>query len=409
MIGVENRPIARNVKQNLYIPKRLKFNERFAIAAALDQKGYSLEADRFLNCGRRVHVFTNESGQYLYGIYESCRSRVCPRCTEIYFKQYEKALVKIIKKINSNRRQNYKKRISFMTLTFRTPTDQEGNRVPISKSYIRKCNKALRQFMNIFYGKYVWTFNKKTRKHSKTKKTVWNGAVAVMEIGPSGNLHYHALVYGPFWNLKFMSEVWNRLTGDSYRLQIDQIDQSTRRSVYKAVRYILKYIRKPPPHKKPSDLVEFVDLLKGIRRIHTFGRFWGAKEFRIEKNPFICPVTGQKMRYAGIAEAGDMIPNFFALRAALDETRYKHELYTFLIVTAQESGPIRWARGENALDSVHRASQSKKKFAYMKKVAYNPNVWSWNNLGSRPAQKRVCVYCRAQNFTVDKLLEPSFN
>jgi len=276
-------------------------DERIQIAQGLVGYGYSKEADRFCNCGRRVHKFKPEEMPVSYGIRETCKSRICDRCAESMFRRFRDKGLDII----STLPRDGKRRVVFLTLTFKTR--------PLSKEYIRECEKAVRKFVNIFYGLYFHRYNKKTGRHSKTKNKVNCGAVGVLEIGPSENLHFHLLAYGSFHPIKFMSKIWTQITGDSYRIDVRQVSQSTRDSPRLAISYILKYIRKPPRFDSPGDYAQYLDLLKGIRRLHTYGVFYAHAGWKRESDPFECPFTGQKLWYDGAARPGEAVLSYFVV------------------------------------------------------------------------------------------------
>lgn len=279
----------------------LSLDERVQIAEGLIGYGYTKEADRFCNCGQRVHKFKPESLPVTYGIRETCKSRICDRCAESMFRRFRDKGLDII----STLPRDGKRRVVFLTLTFKTR--------PLSKAYIRQCEKSVRKFVNVFYGLYLHRYNRKTGRHSKTKSKVNCGAVGVLEIGPSENLHFHLLAYGYFHPIKFMSKIWTGITGDSYRIDVRQVSQSTKDSPRLAISYILKYIRKPPKFDSPGDYVKYLYLLKGIRRLHTYGVFYAHAGWKRERQPFECPFTGEKLWYAGAAEDNEVVLSFFVV------------------------------------------------------------------------------------------------
>lgn len=259
------------------------------------EKGYDDEADRFCNCGRRLHRFESESLRLMFGVRERCRSRVCDRCAEFAFKAFRRQVLTILDGLP----QDGKKQVSFLTLTFK--------KRELSTAYIRKCTKDVRKFVNCFYGKWFHRYNPDTGRFTKTKKRVDCGGVAVMEVGKSGNLHFHLLVYGYFHPIKFMSKVWLSITGDSYRIDIRNVSHSTKASPGRAASYVLKYIRKPPFFDQMSGYLDYWLLLKGLRRIHTYGVFYGHEVWKKEKRPFMCPFCGEKLVYRGLANRGEFL------------------------------------------------------------------------------------------------------
>lgn len=390
--------------------KRLNFDERLQIAAQLDVSGYRKEADRFVNCGRRVHIFESEQTGHRYGIIESCRSRLCDRCSANLYRKYLKLLKKIIKTLNISG----KKRLSFLTLTFKTRTDPQGNTLPLTKSYIRQCVKSARLFMNCFFGKYSHRWNPETGKIIKTKKYIGCGAFSVLEVGKSGNLHFHALVYGYYRPLKRMSEVWKAITNDSYRIQIDQVGYKTKQEPFLAAAYILKYIQKPPPFDRLSDLVNYGNMLKGIRRIHTYGIFWGDKRLRSSsKIKLLCPVSGQPLKYVGTAQDGDLVYRYYAVT---EECERIVMIESFLHdIKLEAESKITWNRPgprSYASLSVQIFTRNKQLRAYyenkctpVRKLIYNPNIYARKDLYPDYQPKPRSYFYIAKAFCIDSLTD----
>lgn len=397
-----DRTLARSLTRNKGYAS-LTWSQRLSIAAQLDAGGYKKEADRFVNCGKRVHIFQSSGNNELYGILESCRSRICPRCSELFYRKYLRELKLIIKGLNTSG----KKRISFITLTFKKPLDQDGNPIPLTRTYIRACIKNLRVFMNCFFGKYSQTWDREKLKIRKSKKYIGCGAFAVLEIGKGGNLHFHALVYGYYRPLKLMSEVWKYLTTDSYRIQIDQVGHKTQQTAFLAAKYILKYIQKPPPFKNVRSLVAYGLSLKGIRRIHTYGIFWGDPRLRDEKKPFVCPVTGLPLRYAGTAYDGQVVLRYSAISAELD----KIVRIDALIMHLKED--LLWDNREKIFPESDRGEGmrlSVQDFAYyadrctsIKKRGYNPNIYCRKEIAESYVPKRKKYFYKSHNFDIDNL------
>jgi hypothetical protein len=393
-----------------YHRKRLSFNERLQIAAQLDVSGHRKEADRFINCGRRVHVFESEQTGHRYGIIESCRSRLCDRCSANLYRKYLKALKQIIKSLNISG----KKRLSFLTLTFKTRTDPEGKPLPLTKSYIRQCIKHARLFMNCFFGKYSHRWVPESGKIVKSKKYIGCGAFSVLEVGKSGNLHFHALVYGYYRPLSRMSEVWKAITKDSYRIQIDQVGYKTKQDPFLAAAYILKYIQKPPPFKRLSELVDYGNMLKSIRRIHTYGIFWGDKRLRaVKKIKLLCPVSGKPLKYVGTAQEGDLVYRYYAIA---EESQHIIMIENFLRdMKIEAESKIVWNRPgprDYASVSMQMAAGNKQIAAYYakecmpdRKLRYNPNIYARKDLSPNYQPKPRSYFLIAKNFCIHSLTD----
>ncbi len=124
--------------------------------------------------------------------------------------------------------------------------------------------------------------------------------MAVLETGSGFNLHVHAIVYGHFVPQDQISRLWHELTGDSHVVWINQI-----RNPRQAVNYLLKYITKPPKLKNPEDLAHYLSILVGMRRVRTWGIFYGCSVAKKEECP--CPLCAGKLHYHG-TDYGRCIP-----------------------------------------------------------------------------------------------------
>jgi hypothetical protein len=302
----------------------LSREERKGISELLLDAGYKEEADRFVNCGHRLlklisppldYDFETEyqkkirklRGQVLqspfeYGIVETCKSRLCDYCAEKQFGTFYHGALEIVKSLKSDG----KRRVSFLTVTFKTQ--------PLTLSYMRSCIKALRRFVNIFYGKWAYRYDKKRGVWVKTKNKINCGALAVMEIGAGGNLHFHLLVYGYYRSIEQMSRTWLSITGDSYRLWINQVSIRTKTAPESAVRYILKYIRKPPRFSNLNLYLDYFVSLRGVRRIHTYGVFYARPEWKkYDREPLECPLTGVPLICVGYAQHNEILLDYHKL------------------------------------------------------------------------------------------------
>jgi hypothetical protein len=292
-----------------------KIAYRAQIAAALDADGLEKESDRYLNCGRRVQIFHSPDIDLCFGVTETCKSRICPRCCNTLYRQYLASIKQVIKS-TQKKTKSKKKRISFLTLTWQKPERY-------SKAVIRRSIKQMREFMNIFYGKWYHRYNQDKDKFIKTNSLSGCGAFAVLEFGKSGTLHAHALVYGYYHPIKSMSKVWKQITGGSYRIDVRNTHVKTRSDPYLAARYILKYIQKPPKFRSGqagiNDLVAYNRTLKGIRRIHTYGIFFNHPGLKKEKTRMLCPVTGKRLKYVGTAGIGETVLSYHKVKKAIDQ------------------------------------------------------------------------------------------
>lgn len=160
----------------------------------------------------------------------------------------------------------------------------------------------------------------------------WNrdgsGALAALEIGEAGKkLHFHLLVRGPFqWKSAqsertyqaqndlplrssggpYVSETWEDLTG--YPIVKIKRVKSERQA-----RYTLKYVVKGADKLLPAEMAKLHALLKGKRRVRSYGVFYGkawrafeeevlGDEVHEESESECCPRCGDKLVFVEMWE-----------------------------------------------------------------------------------------------------------
>jgi hypothetical protein len=109
-------------------------------------------------------------------------------------------------------------------------------------------------------------------------------------------------VYGPYISQRELANRWYSITGDSYVVDIRKVN-----SPKAATAYVLKYITKPPAVRTPTVLADYVETIKGTRRLRTGGIFFDKmKRRRIDKLPFECPFCAGRLDNAGQATIDDL-------------------------------------------------------------------------------------------------------
>lgn len=299
------------------------------------------EANRFANCGKRFIMWQCPEDKALYHTRLTCHSRGCEPCAIAAFKKIEGSLRTVIDPCFSKRRKGYT--LALLTLT--TNSARYGNKMP-SRADISRLYSESTAFFKLHYGSYAarvtksgkiiedqgryyqehgqWHRRKGHTRVTKTGKTVkdfrrWRGAgfMSTIELGHNNNnLHIHALVYGPFIPIRRLVEDWKKLTGDSFI-----VDIRTVKNVSQAVYYVMKYITKPPVSDSYSDVADYLEMIKGSRRLRAGGIFFNRiKKLKVEKLPCVCVLCGRGLDNIGIFDLGpDQVassPNLYdALRA----------------------------------------------------------------------------------------------
>jgi len=135
-----------------------------------------------------------------------------------------------------------------LTLTVRT--EGEAWDMESLRSRIRKIWVNARSLFREFY-----------LTHSQS------GLVGVTEVGSAGNVHIHAIVWGPYVSQEILSSRWEQLTQDSKIVDIRRVKGSLKG----ALAYVGKYLSKVPGFSTAAQFGLYLQAITGFRRIHTFG------------------------------------------------------------------------------------------------------------------------------------------
>jgi hypothetical protein len=270
------REVARNIRieaQHNYSEWALPGWERFLRRHEMLLK----QADRFEICRLQYSMIGCEGCGSVFIGPRRCEVRICEHCAKKWaFKllQRQVAVSKVLEPSEDG------KRLMMVTVTLRRhphydPTDKDVDR--LYKSF------------------------------KKLQHTLWPsksgcGAFAVMEIGENFNLHIHALVYGHYVSKFRLSELWEKFTGDSKIVRMKQVDNPN-----KAIGYLLKYITKPDPSKRPERVAKWLSLLVGRRRVRTYGIFYGKVKLFSPAKGCPCPKCSKKVGLIGF-DSGKKIP-----------------------------------------------------------------------------------------------------
>ncbi len=258
--------------------------DRQKIADILEDSGHAKIAGRIKTCYGKVAVFKcshpDETCQTYLRVPFTCKTVICPDCTKVAFytrfREYERQF------------QNLKIRpghhLYMITLTQKV----RGQDLPDQRS-LKDFFKYVRKFVNKFYPRKAGA-----------------GGLGVLEIGKGNNVHAHVLVCGPLYSRSEMSRAWYKITGDSYIVHRPKDEQLGwyKKNRLNGLRYVMKYIKKPPVFDSWHTAADYVVLMEKFRRIHTFGIFYNpySKGGILTGQPkpdrrMTCPVCGHVFRF----------------------------------------------------------------------------------------------------------------
>jgi hypothetical protein len=266
--------------------------EELAAGTGMDYLKVLAESERFRYCGHKKRVYECPDDHHNYWLPCTCNSRLCDRCNQRQYYKLKKSLVDRLQYIWS-RPAGKTYGPKFMTLTFKKDRFEGG--FP-DRDEFRKCQDQVRQFVTRFYSRYGARQSRNGNWYVDRSKKRGCGAISMPEIGPSCNLHFHLLLYGPYIPREKLIEAWKEITVDSWYLWIAPADK-----LNGAVSYVLKYMTKTPDLDCASDLARWAFLIKGFRRLATYGIFYNAIKRNQERQrmDLSCPYCGTGLKYRG--------------------------------------------------------------------------------------------------------------
>lgn len=307
--------------------------ERFVIADQLRRLSESItdedkkkrlvkEANRYQVCGHAGVLFTCPNDNLRYFVKAHCRSRICEPCARRYVKRLAPQLKDILVGIRRRSPANFI--LSQVTLTI--TSKRFGDELP-DRAGIRRLYRESRDLLNLYFGRYVCRRSssgkvvekrrpKRGRKPGEDGR-VWLGAgwAAVIEVGrDNNNLHIHALTWGPYRSVWLLRHEWSKITGDSYGVDI------RKKALDESVKYVVKYIAKPPATDSYGRLAEYANMIKGSRRLRCGGVFYGqVKTVKVSGGVLSCFMCQARLFFSETIEDIDSA-------SALDYYKLHHEL-----------------------------------------------------------------------------------
>lgn len=275
---------------------RAEIADRYVALAGLfgsdaDVLKVQCEAERFLYCGDIQRVYECPKCSHKYKAPSSCNSRICPTCSQRMAHRFQSQFLEAVRPFWSRQAKTYGPK--FLTLTFTTA--RWSGAYP-SRAEFRECKRLVNLFVLRFYSRYKAVYSRHGRWYAG-RRVLGAGAVAVPEFGKGNNLHFHLLAYGPYYRRDSLIAFWKQITGDSWLVDIREPKGGPKA----AVRYVLKYIQKPPKTDSPTDLAAWAWLLKGSRRLATYGILYGRVRSTLppDEIPFECVWCHLKLSFIG--------------------------------------------------------------------------------------------------------------
>lgn len=288
---------------------------RDRIANYMEDIDLKKQAERYRVCRKRAFSLECEHGSHkcenpshgsarggYRGVYlarETCKSRICEPCAKDFGLRFRRRLKPFVEGLQG---QSGKRRLKFLTFTWK-----QGD-YEITPEWIRGALKQVGKVMRKYFC-----------QKSKNGHAL-GGGLAILEMSPAGFFHVHALAYGYYVPLKELSAYWEKITQDSYRCDIQDAENRATNALDELIKYIVKPVSLRCPEcgrsLKPNMpycpecftiiendqerivevMTRYITAIKGRRRIHSWGIFYGADELKIPKGSAACPFCGSPLK-----------------------------------------------------------------------------------------------------------------
>lgn len=206
-------------------------------------------ANKLAGCCRSPMLGSDEETGAIVTATDSCRSRVCPRCSKIRGGELRQAIHQASRDIDAP---------AFLTLTL------ASSDAPL-RDQIDRLTQAAR----------------KLRQRRSWQKRV-SGGIQVLEVTWSDSKgrwhpHLHCLVDAIYWPQSEIADEWQAVTGDSRIVDIRRVGSRS-----EAANYVAKYCSKGSDVSKipQARIAEWCEALHGKRWAQTFGHLHGVKTKR---------------------------------------------------------------------------------------------------------------------------------
>lgn len=189
-----------------------------------------------------------------------CDNRLCQVCEDRRLRRIKHKYFKEISKMRNPK---------FITLTIGKIPVIEGE---IISYWRKKIYRLLRAFGH------------------KEKKKIRSGFI-VMEISRYWFLHAHCIIDTPYFiPQKTLSQKWLKISGR----YIADIKRATPRA---AMKYLIKYVVKPPEFNSTNDYVNYLIITKKRRLFSTIGTLYKQKQEITRKTELRCQKCGYEMEH----------------------------------------------------------------------------------------------------------------
>ena len=263
---------------------------RNSVFEALYEAGMESVADDWLKCAtsfatfevstndkkladsvRSVYVCSHDPSHYAKAVCFTCHCRVCPDCAR---RETARLLARYMPTVETLAKKD-SRRFAFRHIVLTTPLELEDSNI----SY--HLNRLMAAVPKLFDNLLPADWRKK------------QGYIVTAEFGSTGHkLHFHVFFYGQYIPQNALSHEWERVTGSLASVVfIRRIAFSdATESLSEQVKYVTKFWSRDEQGEvayfEPRLVPVLLNALAGIRRVRSYGLFYGIKE---QESESLCP------------------------------------------------------------------------------------------------------------------------
>lgn len=248
---------------NAFLPPRYLTDSyatfRKGVVKELKLKGLGRKATRWDMCGTAVR-YKCGCGHIHFGKF-SCGLRTCPECAD----KTARSMYRQFKEVLTDWKCVPGWKWKHITLT---TINNGGNGRELIKR-MKRGQARVRRYFKETYGKDV-------------------AGIGGLEFGDNGMIHFHLAVYVPWLNRDYL---WKKV----WRLGFISIKTlKSNKQLLNVVSYAIRFFKGDKLLITPEQAVSYEIVLKGFRRIFTFGRLYGRVRVRAVFNRYYsCPNCGK--------------------------------------------------------------------------------------------------------------------
>jgi hypothetical protein len=253
--------------------------QRIKIADVLYKARRLKEANAIRHCGENFVAYVADCCGDNFAQPASCGHRLCPVCMRRRSAKLSSRLEKIISgaffKWKEKTGKKVVEKIEFIKM-------KNPKHIVLTLENVPKLNR--------FYFKRIRRYFEKLRHRNIFDKCIggfYSVETTYNDKEKNWHVHLHVIADIPYIPQRELSATWKDITG-SYIVHIKQIGSSGQ-SAMEASKEIAKYVVKPGEFMGDPDLInEYLDAVKGLRLVSTFGYYYGKELIEDDENKPDC-------------------------------------------------------------------------------------------------------------------------